>query len=66
MVDIGHFIACLNILGGVEEKLTNDEEAQKAKKGYARARGAVGERRRRTEQEEDAELLKDGKQANKR
>ena len=39
----------------------NEEEAQKAKKGHARAGGAAGERRRRTEQEEDAELLKDEK-----
>ncbi len=37
------------------------EDAQKAKKGHARAGGAAGERRRRTEQEEDAELLKDEK-----
>ncbi|KAL2051873.1 hypothetical protein ABVK25_007788 [Lepraria finkii] len=29
----------------------NDEDAQKAKKGHARAGGAAGERRRRTEQE---------------
>ena len=39
----------------------NEEEAQKSKKGHARAGGAAGERRRRTEQEEDAELLKDEK-----
>ena len=39
----------------------NEEEAQKTKKGHARAGGAAGERRRRTEQEEDAELLKDEK-----
>ena len=39
----------------------NEEDAQKAKKGHARAGGAAGERRRRTEQEEDAELLKDEK-----
>ena len=39
----------------------NEEEAQKARKGHARAGGAAGERRRRTEQEEDAELLKDEK-----
>ena len=39
----------------------NEEDAQKIKKGHARAGGAAGERRRRTEQEEDAELLKDEK-----
>ena len=39
----------------------NEEDAQRAKKGHARAGGAAGERRRRTEQEEDAELLKDEK-----
>ena len=39
----------------------NEEEAQRTKKGHARAGGAAGERRRRTEQEEDAELLKDEK-----
>ncbi|MCJ1254093.1 hypothetical protein MMC24_001907 [Lignoscripta atroalba] len=39
----------------------NEEDAQKAKKGHARAGGAAAERRRRTEQEEDAELLKDEK-----
>ena len=39
----------------------NDEQDQKAKKGRARTGGAAGERRRRTEAEEDAELLKDEK-----
>ncbi len=39
----------------------NDEDAEKAKKGHARAGGAAAERRRKTEQEEDAELIKDEK-----
>ncbi|KAI9889241.1 MAG: hypothetical protein M1814_005690 [Vezdaea aestivalis] len=39
----------------------NAEDAAKARKGAIRAGGAAVERRRRTEQEEDAELLKDGK-----
>ncbi|KAI9719025.1 MAG: hypothetical protein M1812_003654 [Candelaria pacifica] len=39
----------------------NDEDAEKAKKGRARAGGAAAERRRKTEQEEDAELIKDEK-----
>ena len=39
----------------------NEEEVAKAKKGRARTGGAAGERRRRTEAEEDAELLKDEK-----
>ncbi|KAI9849806.1 MAG: hypothetical protein M1837_000018 [Sclerophora amabilis] len=38
----------------------NEEEAERAKKGTKRAGGAVG-RHRRTEQEEDAELLQDEK-----
>ena len=46
-------------------QLANEAEAQKAKKGHARAGGAAGERRRRTEQEEDAELLEDEKKGNK-
>ncbi|KAL8803252.1 MAG: hypothetical protein Q9182_003283 [Xanthomendoza sp. 2 TL-2023] len=39
----------------------NEEQATKAKKVHARAGGAAGGRMRRTEQEEDAELLKDEK-----
>ena len=39
----------------------NEEEAHKAKKGHARAGGAAAERKRKTEQEEDAELLRDEK-----
>ena len=39
----------------------NQAAAAKAKKGSGRAGGAKGERLRRTEQEEDAELLRDGK-----
>ncbi|KAL8680438.1 MAG: hypothetical protein Q9186_003398 [Xanthomendoza sp. 1 TL-2023] len=39
----------------------NEEQAAKAKKVHARAGGAAGGRMRRTEQEEDAELLKDEK-----
>ena len=38
-----------------------NEEAAKAKKGAGRQGGATNERRRRTEAEEDAELLKDEK-----
>ena len=46
-------------------QLANEAEAQKAKKGHARAGGAAGERRRRTEQEEDAELLEDEEKGDK-
>ncbi len=43
-----------------------DTEAEaRARKGHARKGGASGERRRRTEQEEDAELLKDEKRGGK-
>src|SRR5690349_23705775 len=38
-----------------------NEEAAKVKKGTGRQGGAASERRRRTEAEEDAELLKDEK-----
>jgi SWI/SNF-related matrix-associated actin-dependent regulator of chromatin subfamily A member 5 len=37
------------------------EDAEKAKKGHSRKGGASGERRRRTEKEEDAELIRDEK-----
>ncbi|KAF2151431.1 hypothetical protein K461DRAFT_322684 [Myriangium duriaei CBS 260.36] len=40
----------------------DQEDAAKASKGHARKGGAAGERRRRTEKEEDAELLREGKQ----
>ena len=64
---MGHFIACVNDSGvGVEEKLTKEGEAQKARKGHARAGGGAGVQRRRTEQEEDAELLEDKKRGGKR
>ncbi|KAL8999532.1 MAG: hypothetical protein Q9169_001620 [Polycauliona sp. 2 TL-2023] len=43
----------------------NEEQIAKAKKGHARAGGAAGGRMRRTEQEEDAELLKDEKRGGK-
>ncbi|KAL8782588.1 MAG: hypothetical protein Q9213_005266 [Squamulea squamosa] len=43
----------------------NDEQVAKAKRGHARAGGAAGGRMRRTEQEEDAELLKDEKRGGK-
>lgn len=39
----------------------NEADMQKAKKGHSRAGGAAAERGRRTEQEEDAELLDDEK-----
>ena len=39
----------------------NEESLEKSKRGRARTGGAAGERRRRTEAEEDAELLKDEK-----
>jgi SWI/SNF-related matrix-associated actin-dependent regulator of chromatin subfamily A member 5 len=39
----------------------NEEDAAKAKKGISRKGGATGDRRRRTEQEEDKELLRDEK-----
>src|SRR4051812_31138079 len=39
----------------------NEEQAPKAKRSIGRQGGAPSERRRRTEQEEDAELLKDEK-----
>ncbi|TVY30562.1 ISWI chromatin-remodeling complex ATPase, partial [Lachnellula hyalina] len=39
----------------------NEEAAEKAKKGRSRQGGAASEKRRRTEAEEDAELLKDEK-----
>ncbi|KAL8962649.1 MAG: hypothetical protein Q9183_005124, partial [Haloplaca sp. 2 TL-2023] len=39
----------------------NEEQATKAKKGRARAGGAAGGRQRKTEHEEDRELLKDEK-----
>lgn len=43
----------------------NEEQIAKAKKGHARAGGAAGGRMRRTEQEEDAELLRDEKRGGK-
>ncbi|KAL8653192.1 MAG: hypothetical protein Q9226_003953 [Calogaya cf. arnoldii] len=43
----------------------NEEQIAKAKKSHARAGGAAGGRLRRTEQEEDAELLKDEKRGGK-
>ncbi|KAF1989540.1 chromatin remodelling complex ATPase chain ISW1 [Aulographum hederae CBS 113979] len=44
----------------------NAEDEAKAKKGHARKGGAAtGERRRRTEQEEDAELIRDEKRGGK-
>ncbi|KAL8907292.1 MAG: hypothetical protein Q9171_005911 [Xanthocarpia ochracea] len=43
----------------------NEEQVAKAKKGHARTGGAAGGRMRRTEQEEDAELLKDEKRGGK-
>jgi SWI/SNF-related matrix-associated actin-dependent regulator of chromatin subfamily A member 5 len=39
----------------------NKEEEAKAKKGHSRKGGATGDRRRRTEQEEDAELIREEK-----
>lgn len=39
----------------------NEEAAEKTKKGHIRQGGAANEKRRRTEAEEDAELLKDEK-----
>jgi SWI/SNF-related matrix-associated actin-dependent regulator of chromatin subfamily A member 5 len=47
------------IMAQIDRK--NEEENAQAKKGASRAGGAASERLRRTEQEEDAELLKDGK-----
>ena len=43
----------------------NEEQVAKAKKSHARQGGAAGGRMRRTEQEEDAELLKDEKRGGK-
>ncbi|KAL8837745.1 MAG: hypothetical protein Q9176_005522 [Flavoplaca citrina] len=43
----------------------NEEQVAKAKKSHARQGGAAGGRMRRTEQEEDAELLKDEKHGGK-
>ena len=45
----------------VEIDRQNDEEAAKAKKGVNRKGGAASAHKRKTEQEEDAELLKDEK-----
>lgn len=39
----------------------DQEQEAKAKKGHSRKGGAASERKRKTEQEEDAELLRDGK-----
>ena len=51
-----------NVMTAIAEiDAENKAEAAKAKKGSARAGGASVDRRRRTEQEEDAELLRDEK-----
>ncbi|KAF2223927.1 chromatin remodelling complex ATPase chain ISW1 [Elsinoe ampelina] len=50
-----------NVMAEIDRQ--DQEDKTRASKGHARKGGAAGERRRRTEKEEDAELLSQGKHA---
>ncbi|KAI4169959.1 MAG: hypothetical protein LQ343_005341 [Gyalolechia ehrenbergii] len=62
-IDASHNPRIKEIMTEIDRQ--NEEQAAKAKRQHARTGGAKGGRMRRTEQEEDAELLKDEKRGGK-